>query len=475
MNGSPSSPPGAHSSDFELSAFGLKLAGTKSAKRLLISAGPPAAKARLVPLVKTLREHNVEVYATDGTADFFAKEGIEVSRVYKITEAREPNIKTLFQKESLDCVINVLVGEPDYDAASDSKVIRSLAIRTEIPLITDPDLAVEQLSHLLERIRTQSTQGDAWDLRSHFEGLLRERGGWANHHAHFDKAFLISQENLTLSQADMQKKWYLYRYLKENYTWEDLYARISRCVERFIAQGCRYCRTMVDADSIVKTLPLDVALQVKQDFADRIHLDIGVQPLEGVIDPAARKFFEKACERADFVGGLPSRDRPQVEKHLDIIFGLAKSLGKQVDVHIDQENNPDESETELLALKTIEHGLEGRVFGVHAISLAAKPAHEQDRIIKLVVEAKMNIICCPSAALSMKALDRQAPLHNSIAPVPRLLEQGVPVFLGIDNIADLFMPLVDADLWFECRMLMEACRFYQLEAVADIASRRFVR
>ena len=140
---------------------------------------------------------------------------------------------------------------------------------------------------------------------------------------------------------------------------------------------------------------------------------------------------------------------------------------------LDQENNPDENETELLARKTIEHGLEGRVFGVHAISLGAKPLHEQDRVIELLVESKLNIICCPSAALSMKALpDRQAPIHNSIAPVPKLIEAGVPVFLGMDNIADLFMPMVDADLWFECRMLMEACRFYQLEAVADIASRR---
>ena len=31
------------------------------------------------------------------------------------------------------------------------------------------------------------------------------------------------------------------------------------------------------------------------------------------------------------------------------------------------------------------------------------------------------------------------------------------------------MPLVDGDMWFECRVLMEACRLYDLEAVADIA------
>ena len=55
---------------------------------------------------------------------------------------------------------------------------------------------------------------------------------------------------------------------------------------------------------------------------------------------------------------------------------IAKDQGKRLDVHVDQENNPFESETELLALKTIEHGLEGRVSAVHAISVAAKPKED---------------------------------------------------------------------------------------------------
>lgn len=65
-----------------------------------------------------------------------------------------------------------------------------------------------------------------------------------------------------------------------------------------------------------------------------------------------------------------------------------------------------------------------------------------------------------------------APLHNSIAPVPKLLDAGVPVYLGVDNVYDLFMPLVDGDLWFECRLLMEACRFYDIDRVAKIATDR---
>jgi hypothetical protein len=34
------------------------------------------------------------------------------------------------------------------------------------------------------------------------------------------------------------------------------------------------------------------------------------------------------------------------------------------------------------------------------------------------------------------------------------------------------MPIVDGDIWTECRMLMEACRFYDIKAVAEWACRK---
>lgn len=462
----------------ELLAFHLKLLGQGTKKRILVSAGKLEDKQRLLPSIRRLLSLNVELYATPGTYAFFQKNNIPCTEIHKITSGRAPNILSFLKANRFDLVINILTGDEDYDEASDAKLIRSRSIENGIPLITDLQVAIATLEQVVidnergtYRYRL-ADDSEPWNLHLHFLDRVSKLGGLACHHAHFDKAYLITMENLRLSQVDMQKKWELYRFLKENYTPGDLMERISRAVERMIAQGVTYCRTMVDADSTVKLLPIEAALRVKEKYADRIQLDIGVQPLQGVLDPESYAFFEKACERADFVGGLPSKDRPQEEKHLDIIMSLARRLGKPLDVHIDQENNPLENETELLARKTIEHGLQGRVYGIHAISLAAKPAVEQDRIIELVKTAGVSIVICPSAALSMKALEMTAPIHNSIAPLTRLLAAGVPCYLGVDNIHDLFMPMVDGDMWFECRMLMEACRFYDIDTVADIACLR---
>merc|ERR1712054_47613 len=157
-------------------------------------------------------------------------------------------------------------------------------------------------------------------------------------------------------------------------------------------------------------------------------------------------------------------------RHLDIVMQTAKELGKMVEVHVDQENNPFQNETELLARKTIEHGMQGRVYGIHSISVSAKEESEQDRIIALVKEADLGIVICPSAALSMKMLPMKTNLHNSIGPFVKLKNAGVRTYLGIDNIADLFMPVVDGDMWTEARMLMESCRYYDLDVVADWAT-----
>jgi hypothetical protein len=51
----------------------------------------------------------------------------------------------------------------------------------------------------------------------------------------------------------------------------------------------------------------------------------------------------------------------------------------------------------------------------------------------------------------------------------KLREAGVRTYLGVDNVHDLFMPMVDGDIWTEARMLMESTRFYDIDAVAEWA------
>ena len=93
------------------------------------------------------------------------------------------------------------------------------------------------------------------------------------------------------------------------------------------------------------------------------------------------------------------------------------------------------------------------------------------KIYKELAESGIAVVVCPSAALSMRQMDQyMAPVHNSIGNVPEMLEAGVLVGLGVDNIADFYEPFVDGDMWVELRLMQEACRYYNLDELVKIAS-----
>ena len=70
----------------------------------------------------------------------------------------------------------------------------------------------------------------------------------------------------------------------------------------------------------------------------------------------------------------------------------------------------------------------------------------------------------------MKQIPFITETHNSIVPVVELLEEGILVGLGVDNISDIYMPFMDGDMYTEFRMMAEACRFYDIDKLVDISS-----
>ncbi len=307
-------------------------------------------------------------------------------------------------------------------------------------------------------------------MKNFFLEEVRKRGGFSCYHAHFDKAYLMNPEIFKRCQASLQKKWSLYRDFKTNYTQNDLLNRMSKCVVNMIKQDVKYVRTFVDADSIVKQKCIDAAIHLKELYEDQIKIDIAIQPLEGLEDSKSKENFLEACIKADFIGGLPDRDTSP-SNHIDLLFSLSKSLNKPVDIHVGQNNIPSEKETELVLDKIEEHNLKQKVSLVHCVSLACQQEDYIRHQAKRMKSLDVNVIVCPSAAISMKQdHSMQSPVHNSIAPVRILLEENVNVKLGIDNIEDLFMPLVDGDMWFETRLLMESTRIYDIDKIVSIVT-----
>lgn len=307
-------------------------------------------------------------------------------------------------------------------------------------------------------------------MKDFFLSSVKKKGGFKCHHAHFDKAYLITPQRLEAAQSSLQEKWKLYRELKENYTERDLFHRMTKCITKMIEQDVKYVKTFVDADNIVGLKCINAARNIKETFGSVIKIDIAIQPLEGLDNPKSRDIFVQACGLADVIGGLPDRDK-NPEKHIRFIFELAQIMNKPIDIHVGQNNLPTEKETEMVLDILEEMKIKQKVSLVHCISLNCQPREYILKQAKRMKDLNVSVIVCPSAAISMKQQHQvMTPTHNSIAPVLDLVECGVDVKLGVDNIEDLFMPLVDGDLYFESRLLMEAIRCYDVNLITDIVT-----
>lgn len=139
-------------------------------------------------------------------------------------------------------------------------------------------------------------------------------------------------------------------------------------------------------------------------------------------------------------------------------------------VHIDQNNDPDEHETPILIEKVKQHQMEGRVVAVHGISIAAQPLQDRLKIYQGMREAQIALITCPKAWMDAKRNEKLAPTHNSIAPIDELVPAGIKIALGSDNTSDIYLPANFADMWEEVDMILTACRYRDVDMLADIAS-----
>jgi cytosine/adenosine deaminase-related metal-dependent hydrolase len=294
---------------------------------------------------------------------------------------------------------------------------------------------------------------------------------WACHHLHIDKSKSIDINLLTQSQVHMKDKWHLMQNIKRNYNEKDLKKKMLSTTVNLHKQGCKHMRTFIDVDDTVGLKLLHYAVDLKRYWKQYgVDLQIGTQLLNGLETQENIDLFYKAADIVDFLGCLPSRDSDP-SKHLEIVFNKGLELNKPIEAHLDQCNIPSEKETELFCDFVEQYNYQGKARAIHSVSLACHPIDYQKKIAQKMYNLDIGLIVCPSAAISMTQHNEfYAPIHNSIAPVKLLLEEGVSIGLGVDNVEDIFMPFCDGDLLFELRLLAESERIYKPEVLTSIAT-----
>ena len=259
-----------------------------------------------------------------------------------------------------------------------------------------------------------------------------------NPHLHLDKVYTLSmlgEEALRdYHGADMGKAMAAIERasaVKDRYEEGWILENVRRAVGLAARYGTTHLRAFADVDRKAGLSGVRALLQARQEWRGRVEIQVVAFPQDGVVrESGAAELVRKALELgADVVGGIPwiEYTEADAQTHVDAMFDLAVEYDKDVSMLVDDAGDPGLRTLEMLAVRAIRSGWQGRVLAHHARAMALYPKPYLQKVAALLKQAGMGIVTDPHTG----------PLH---ARVSELLEEGVLVSLGQDDISDAYYP-----------------------------------
>ncbi|MDH5508624.1 MAG: amidohydrolase family protein, partial [Anaerolineae bacterium] len=218
---------------------------------------------------------------------------------------------------------------------------------------------------------------------------------------------------------------------KEEYDQGWILENVRKALWLAAKNGNTHIRAFADIDSKAKLTGLEALLTAKQEFKGIIDLQVVAFPQDGVVrEPGAEVMVREAVKLgADVVGGIPWIEftDEDANKHVDLMFEIAQEFDKPVSMLVDDAGDAGLRTLEMMAVRTIRQGWQGRSLAHHARAMHLYPKPYLQKVIALLKQAEMYVVSDPHTG----------PLH---ARVHELLEEGAHVCLGQDDISDAYYP-----------------------------------
>jgi cytosine deaminase len=183
--------------------------------------------------------------------------------------------------------------------------------------------------------------------------------GFVEPHIHLDKALISERAPVNVSGTLTEAIEILWE-IKRNTTVEEIAERASRVLTRAIENGASRLRTHVDVDPIGGTRPAEGLIRARDRFRNLIDIQIVAFPQEGIVKSPGTEALMRQVMRlgVDVVGGMPfNEDSPQdSRRHIEIAFDIAREFNADIDMHVDETDDPAARTLEVLAELTISHG-----------------------------------------------------------------------------------------------------------------------
>lgn len=270
----------------------------------------------------------------------------------------------------------------------------------------------------------------------------------AEPHAHLDKA--LTAERVPNPAGDLLgaiEAWGVAAEAGE-FTYETTLDRSMRAMELLLVHGVTAVRTHVNVGADTGVQSVLAVREARQRFEGLLDVEIVAlthSPMTGSEGAGNRAALAEALEiGVDLVGGAPHLD-PDGAQLTRQALAAAAEAGIGVDLHTDETLDPSVLFLRDLACQVIETGFEHPVTASHCVSLSMQTPELQATIAKEVAEAKISIVALPQTNLFLQGRSHPTGTPRGLTAVEALLDAGVRVAAGADNVQDPFNPVGRSD------------------------------
>ena len=261
---------------------------------------------------------------------------------------------------------------------------------------------------------------------------------FVNPHLHLCKVYtrqMMDDEQLTGYHAEGMGKAMttieLAARVKEKYAEAWIIKNVRRALAQAALHGNTHIRAFADVDSKARLEAVKALLRAREEFKGIVEIQVCAFAQDGLRrEPGAGALMRQAMEAgADVAGGIPwiEYTEADIQAHIQEIFDLAQEFNTDVSMLVDDAGDPGLRSLESMAVETIRRGWQGRALAHHARAMELYPQPYFQKVAALLKQAQMAVVSDPHTG----------PLH---ARVKELLEEGVTVCLGQDDISDGYYP-----------------------------------
>ena len=255
-----------------------------------------------------------------------------------------------------------------------------------------------------------------------------------------------------------------------NWSAADVRKRMEFSLRSAYAHGTGLIRTHLDSLAPQHRISFEVFDEVRDAWKDRIALQaVALFPMEAMTDAAYfADLVAVVRQKRGLMGGV-TRMSADLTWQLDTLLRAAADNGLDVDLHVDETDDPNAETLKAIAEAVLRNRFAGKVTAGHCCSLARQDDETAKQTVALVAEAGLSIISLPMCNMYLQ--DRypgRTPRWRGVTLFKELAAAGVPTAVASDNTRDPFYAYGDLDA---VEVFREAVRILHLDHPLDTAAR----